>query len=302
MLVPYKDNLCSKNAVKMLSIKINDSCNAKCSFCVNRGGHKTNKIDIQKISEQAIFYSEYKTIIITGGEPFLNFDKVLTLASSLRKHKDRIVLNTNGTLLSPDKINDLNGLIDELQVSIHHFDPNKNSEIFGQEISFENIKESLKKKSFIFSVNSTFNNHYSENEFPIAINKMVELCKWLNADRLRLTELKKVDETQFVSASKFFREDSPALLYSSNELITKGCTYYYYQDDIHISVKRLCQYAKGKNATAFSCCFIDQNGQKKIDVDTIDTFKVIYPDGLVTNDWIFNKNEKVLCNPLLKRI
>ena len=46
---------------------------------------------------------------------------------------------------------------------------------------------------------------------------------------------------------------------------------------------------KGKNAPAFSCCFINVDGQNKIDVETKDTFKVIYPNGVVTDDWVFNK-------------
>jgi len=64
-------------------------------------------------------------------------------------------------------------------------------------------------------------------------------------------------------------------------------TYYYSQNGVEVSVKRLCAFAKGKNAPAFSCCFINNDGQKKIDVDTEDTFKVIYSDGTTTNDWIF---------------
>ena len=43
-----------------------------------------------------------------------------------------------------------------------------------------------------------------------------------------------------------------------------------------------------EDAHAFSCCFINTKGQMKIDVDTVDTFKVIYSDGLVTDDWVFD--------------
>jgi MoaA/NifB/PqqE/SkfB family radical SAM enzyme len=288
-LIPYKDNLCSKEATKMLSIKLNDICNCKCLFCVDNGGRRTKTLNVDKIVEEALSYSEYKTVIITGGEPFLNFDEVIELATKLRSSKDRIVLNTNGTLLDTIKVEKLNGIIDELQVSIHHFDETKHSEILGRSVSFENIKNSLENKKFMFSINSTFNKEYSDSEMTIAVNKMIELSSYLNADRLRLTELKKVDDSDFIAADKFFENDSPILSYNSNDLITKGCTYYFTKNGIDISVKRLCKYAKGKNAPAFSCCFINTNGQNKIDVETKDTFKVIYSDGLVTDDWIFNK-------------
>lgn len=287
-LIPYKENLCSKYAEKMLSIKINSRCNRKCSFCVDWNGRNHKTIDIAKTASNAIALSEYKTVIITGGEPFLDFDKVIELATLLRPHKKRMVLNTNGTLLSTEKTKELNGIIDELQVSVHHFDEKRSSDVFkGALISFENIKNSLIDREFMFSINSCFNNEYIENERAIAVDKLIDLCVWFKADRLRLTELKKVDKADFISASEFFDKNSPVIGFNSNELITKGCTHYFTKKGIDISIKRLCDYAKGKEAIAFSCCFIDTDGQSKINVETKDTFKVVYGDGVVKNDWVF---------------
>lgn len=287
-IIPYKDNLCSKYATKMLSIKLNNSCNCHCQFCVDRGGFAPNTIDVLKIAQEAINLSEYKTIIITGGEPFLNFNEVISLATLLRPYKTRIVLNTNGTLLTSEKVKMLNTIIDELQVSIHHYSEQVNAKVFNKYIVFNDIREALINKQFVLSINSTFNNSYLPEEMPYAVDKMIELCKWLNADKLRLTELKKVDDRMFIPASSFFGSDNPVLTYNSKDLIQKGCTYYYTKNGIKVSVKRLCEYAKGKDAPAFSCCFINTEGQKKINVDTKNTFKVIYSDGTITDDWIFN--------------
>ena len=38
-IIPYSGNLCSRYAEKMISIKLTSECNAKCSFCVDRGGY-----------------------------------------------------------------------------------------------------------------------------------------------------------------------------------------------------------------------------------------------------------------------
>ncbi len=290
-LIPFKENLCSKYATKMLSIKINNVCNRCCSFCVDRGGRQGEYINVKKIAQEAINKADYKTVIITGGEPFLNFNEVVELATLLRKHKDRIVLNTNGSLLSEEKVLKLNGLIDELQVSIHHYDEKRNGKILGGIVSFENMKKALAKKEFMFSINSTFNKEYTKEERPIAVDKMIDLAVYLNANRLRLTELKKVEKEEFIIADEFFEKNHPFIGRSSNDLITKGCTYYYEKKGIMVSVKRLCNFAKGKDAPAFSCCFINTAGQKKIDVDTKDTFKVIYSDALVTDDWIFDSKK-----------
>lgn len=290
-LIPFSGNLCSKHAEKMVSIKINSACNMKCSFCVDRDGRDSKLIDVNKIASEANKLDEYQTVIITGGEPFLNFGAVLSLASMLRRKKKRIVLNTNGSLLSRGKVEKLNGLVDEIQVSIHHYEQEKNSSVFGKMISFENIKQSLEKREFAFSVNSTFNNSYADPIREIEVDGMIKLTRHLGANNLRLTELKKVDDSEFVPASNFFIRGNAFAERSSLDLIEKGCTDYYKKYGVNVSVKRLCEYAKGKNAEAFSCCFINLSGQKKIDVDTEDTFKVIYGDGLVTDDWVFNSDK-----------
>lgn len=154
-LIPHASNLCSRNAEKMISIKLNNHCNMHCAFCVDRGGHNGGMIDVEKIATEALAFPAYKTVIITGGEPFLNFDKVLELTSKLRADKKRLVLNTNGSLLTPQKVCRLNTLIDELQISIHHFDESVNARVFGKVISFENIKKSIEGKKFTVSINST---------------------------------------------------------------------------------------------------------------------------------------------------
>ena len=291
-LIPYKDNLCSRYAEKMLSIMLLGRCNRKCHFCVDRGGRKNNQINVSSISNAAISFRDYKKVIITGGEPFLVFDKVVELTRKLRPHKEQILLNTNGTLMDSEKVSTLNGIIDELQISIHHYDEKKNAAIFGGEIiRFKDIKNAIAEKRFMVSINSCLHNRYSKDEKRVAVDKLTNLCLYLGANNLRLTELKKVSDLDFAEAREFFEKSSPVLSYNLYELITKGCTHYYTDRGISVSVKRLCRYAKGEHAKAFSCCFIDTNGQKKIDVDTINTFKVIYGDGLVTDDWIFNPEE-----------
>jgi len=288
MITPHRNNLCSKHAEKMISIKITSACNMSCDFCVDRDGKDCNVADVFKIAEEANKLKEYKTVIITGGEPFLEFNNVIKLCVLLRKSKIRIVLNTNGSLLTRERVKELNGLIDELQISVHHYDEAKNAEVLGGIVAFAIIKDALTYKEFDVSINSTFNNEYDDWEKAEAVPRMVLLTKNLGAQNLRLTELKKVNSDQFVEAKYFFGEFHHVNNREVKDLIIKGCTFRYRQAGINVSVKRLCPYAKGANAESFSCCFVDTEGQKKIDIETEDTFKVIYSDGSVTNDWVFN--------------
>lgn len=298
-LIPNKDNLCSKYATKMLSVKINNSCNCKCDFCIDRGGYAPSEINVEKMANAILDnkFDDYKTVFITGGEPFLVIDKVIGLCKLIRSKKDRIVLNTNGTLLNKKHTARLNGLIDELQISIHHFKEEKNAEVYKiKNYSFGEIKSNLLNADFKITVNSNFNNSYSIEERSEAIEKMLEICKKIGASKLRLTELKRVNDDLYVSANDFLPSDHSFLKFNDSELITKGCTYYGNINGIDISIKRLCKYAKGKNALAYSCCFIDENGTYKIDVDTAPTFAVIYSNGFVSLDWLNNNKERVKFN------
>ena len=62
---------------------------------------------------------------------------------------------------------------------------------------------------------------------------MIDLAVYLNANRLRLTELKKVEKEEFIIADEFFEKNHPFIGRSSNDLITKGCTYYYEKKGIN---------------------------------------------------------------------
>lgn len=293
-LIPSKDNICSRYAEKMLVIKMNNHCNCSCSFCVDRGGFNADAININEIGKHAIELEEYENVFVTGGEPFLDFCSVIELLKLLKPYKKRLVLNTNGTLLNPYHVEALNGLLDELQISVHHWLESVNMQIFGCKQDLSSIKDALNcNRSFMVSINSTFNKFTKLQDRSVFIGKMVELCRYIGAKKLRITELKRVGASEFVSANDFFEYDSPALSRNSNELITQGCTYYFKLEGIDVCVKRLCDFAKGENASAFSCCFINDDGQKVIDVDTKDTFKVIYSDGRVRDAWIYSVDYNV---------
>lgn len=283
-LIPFKENLCSKYATKMISIKINNVCNCHCSFCVDRGGYKANTIDVDAISKEVISLTEYKTVIITGGEPFMNINEVQRLCEKIRSYKNRIVLNTNGSLLSAENVSRINPYIDELQISIHSPNQEENGKVFGKIIDFTTIRETLKEAQFKIVINSTFNRYVTDKEG--FFKSMVNLCHYIGAKGLRLTELKKVDEQEFIEAKEFIKH--PFISRPSDQLITEGCTSYFTLDGIDVSIKRLCQYAKGSKSKNFSCCFVSKEGLGNIDIDTDDTFKVIYSDGSVFNDWIFS--------------
>lgn len=281
-IIPHKNNLCSQYAEKMISIRLNRDCNCSCEFCIDKNGSAEKAVDVEKIAKAAISLTEFSKVIITGGETFLHFDELIELVKKLRPHKTYIAVNTNGSLLTAEKVSQLNGLIDEIQISVHHWDPQVNGAVFKRLIDFENIKTSLKEKQFMFSINTCITNVFNEAS---DYNKFLDLCKNLGADKWRVTELKNVPDNLFVPANLFFKNLPKR---TDDELITKGCTAYFSDQGIKISVKRVCKYARGANAKAFSCCFIDAEGHQKVEgIESVkNTFRVVYGNGMITEDWI----------------
>jgi len=140
--IKLRTHYCSLNNMSPLEIKdqyINlyvrfKGCNARCSFCeyydnaslfnVNKYieilKYLINKIDIRKLN-------------LTGGEPTLDYDKFLNifnLTNDIINNKVELTINTNG--LNLDKIVKNPDIVNRCVISLsrHHYDDNKNDEIF----------------------------------------------------------------------------------------------------------------------------------------------------------------------------
>lgn len=267
---------CSNLKPKLLSVKVNNKCNGNCFFCIDKGGYDAGYIDVQKMADAIINETEYQIVTLTGGEPFLNFPEVYELLKLIRLHKKEIILNTNGSLLTPHRVVLLNGLIDELRIALHHFEERKNSNVIKTNISFEQIATSLQHKDFKATYNLVITK-LLENNTENAVDKLVDLCKNTNVDALRISELKFITtkkitketyDKNHVRAYEFFKLLNVIKYKSSEELVRDGCIDIFSYRDIEFHLKRLCGF--------------------KIK-ETIQTFKVVYSNGKVSDDWIYEK-------------
>lgn len=107
-------------------------CNASCDFCFwkQESTHKDYKNSL--ITTLTKLPRHFHQVSITGGEPCLSphIQDILDVLKNKETYGiDKVVLTTNGTGLV-DIIDDLEGVVDFVNISRHHWDEEKNSEIF----------------------------------------------------------------------------------------------------------------------------------------------------------------------------
>lgn len=122
-------------------IKATNGCNAHCAFCSNAGADATSRFDMDKlfsiideVKKSGLFINR---INITGGEPSVVSERIYEMLFRLSDtgYNDvHVHLNTNGLLPSSQKLM-RHSRWDSISVSLHHYLPEKLSEIYNTKIS-----------------------------------------------------------------------------------------------------------------------------------------------------------------------
>lgn len=140
-------------------------CQAHCSFCFNNLTSNTQKHNYEKFFSNLtntldMIFSNIQdrgiTLDITGNEPTFdleNFSKFINIIKKYKSKAEKIVLTTNGFNL--DKcLNDIIGIVDIVNISVHHYDYKRRQDIFGtQYIPDDEIIEKIIK--FLKNGNTT---------------------------------------------------------------------------------------------------------------------------------------------------
>ena len=141
-----KINSCDGIYNNSLDVRFGRQCDNNCAFCIEKNGIDAKNIDVEKMIESTI-NSGKTSVLILGGEPLLCMDKVLTYVNGIKDKVSEIYLTTS----LPSSIYDrwdtfieicknLNGL----NVSLQHYESDKNNAILNSKNPFDRI-ELLKK-------------------------------------------------------------------------------------------------------------------------------------------------------------
>lgn len=149
------DDKVSKINYKVVTISITNTCNLQCRHCCQNAVFSEGKMDIgyeHIISRfEKILRLNPDMICVTGGEPMVRSD-FLSLATHFRNNfEGKLILMTNGTLISNENVESIVHLFDSIDISIDGVDEASCSAIRGKNVFSKVVNniELIKKRSDI---------------------------------------------------------------------------------------------------------------------------------------------------------
>ena len=204
------NNPCAGFYGKCLDVKITNKCNGKCAFCIEKGGYAPKEKSVQELIAATNALDTYRKVLILGGEPFL-YEYLAEYVEGLEK--DEIYITTNGSAFADEVVDRIAPKLENINISIHHYDEIKNEAITGLLIDPLKIKyfiAKFKKQGVGVRINTNLVKGYIDNLQDA--ETMVSYAKLLGADAIRFAELQNCPEL-FANAKNIFAgvTDNPYL-------------------------------------------------------------------------------------------
>jgi len=278
---PHPSNFCGGNFQDWLEVNLLPECNGKCSWCVEkRGWHPDHKATWREIGQAAINTGK-QNIILLGGEPTLYKD-LEPLIRMLNEANRSVWITTNGSLLK--RTVDFLDQIAGVNISIHHYDLNKNRNIVGVNLKEIELKESIQKIRNIggrIRLNCNLIKNAIDSEKEIA--KYINFAKNLGATNVRFAELK-FDGEKFVDLCDIY-ENKHGL---TQDPFIDGCNHDTVIDDVPVNFRQMCGL---------------QTPFRKQPINPVQFSKqVLYYDGIVYDGWQVRTLRHVLSDLAANRI
>ncbi|MBU7038123.1 MAG: radical SAM protein [Theionarchaea archaeon] len=210
---------------------ITDRCNLHCTHCYR--DEKMQDLPFEKLTTIADTLIEGLKVLevtpcfaLSGGEPFLRQDLFRLVRYLYSKGVTQVLLETNGTLITPQIIENLNELhppITTIQVSLDGSVPSVNDSIRGEGAfrkAVSGLTSIIASTSLKTTISYTFHAHNKED-----IPSLIALGKKLGVDTLYLTRLVPIGRGKMLDAVLTPEETRDILMYlhqKNQELSRKG--------------------------------------------------------------------------------
>lgn len=263
-MINWKCNSCD-GIYESLDIRFTKACDNNCSFCIEKFGIKSlGKTDVAALAK-SVFDSDFKNILIVGGEPLLDLQKLYQFVHLVRSYtKVKKIYVTTSLPISID-INldtknlliDIIKLIDGLNVSLQHYDSRINNVVLHASSKHDRL-ETLFMLTHInpeirnkIRVNLNLVQGYIDNKIEV-LKAIRLLSNVYHVKTIKLNELQNSDK--YVSFENIFLDCELSSPYAH------GCqtdiTHYFdslsLMHDIQILLKRSCFLVEPSKTATFS--------------------------------------------------
>lgn len=281
ILKPSQNSICG-NSYNLLNIKLLNSCNGKCEFCIAAGTSFKKSADAQRFIDTANAMTKFSKVDVLGGEPTLYSDLVKVL-KGIRPYKKDIGIISNGSNLKI--IKECIPYLDTVTLSIHSFDYQKNS--MGIYINEKELKDLNKNKgdaeiiAAVVVTNKTISNLEE-------IKSYARKAKKLGFSAIKLMELVTSNEkVDFIDLQDLLIKFG---IHQKNATLS-GCFF---------ELPQLSKYLKIKTYIKLCCPFNNVFKAKSFGIPCIeyqhDYMNVIQPDCSVTDSWVYDSFDNKVLN------
>lgn len=163
------------SAPSVVNIELTEGCNHRCRHCYNYWRHSSdkpksmNKEGFDRIFEQLVDANVFH-VVLSGGEPFLNFEVLQHAVSRLKDKNITLSCNSNLTVADEDKVKRLADIgLDHILTSLNTSSPVKASYITNNTNAFEKINKGIEiavKNGIRVSANMIVSKHNIDDVFP----------------------------------------------------------------------------------------------------------------------------------------
>lgn len=287
-----KRNCCDGIYNSSIDVRFTKLCDNACDFCIEDmdGIPSLGKTNVDRMVKSVLLSVQNHgkdTVLILGGEPFLQPKLLLDFVSRIRDDVKNIYITTSvPRQLDPYdvKIECIMDMIDGLNISLHHWDWERNNQILKARNNFDRI-DVIEELAWWWGdkIRLQCNLVKGGIESRDDVNNIVNLASKFHIEEVKFNELQGVGADLYVSFDELFPEFKLGQPYS------KGCTtdvskHFDYLSGIY--VKRACFMVQKNSPHQASLLDLAKVIFKKFFPPKPNTVNVIYENGLKASGWL----------------
>lgn len=297
MKTPTFNNACDQ-IYSSLDVRFTKVCDNNCPFCIEKEGLKSlGSTNVEKMIQSTI-ETGIKDVLILGGEPFLEINKLLIYINGIRNFVDKIYITTSlpRTIVNNwDVFCNIINLIDGLNISLQSTNWEENNQLYcAGDMSLNRItllKNILRETSKVrVSVNLT---RINQQKYLSYIHDLMKM----NVPWIKINELQDAPDIYFsfeqlseVKQSKI-KFESPYAYGCQTNLTSEQIKRLFPSIAFtgKITIKRSCfKVESSLKASLPDLWKAILNKQRK----SCHTFRVLYENGMISNAWQKEVKEK----------